>query len=420
MAAQSQSQLDLLLPEIQLQILLHLESFDTLKATILASPRMYQVFRLNKKTTLSTVAHRIFNPVATQAALAIERLHEIEEPPFSKDTVLKYFDITLDRVDDSFNLVLPLPVSTKLAKLDEIVRFFSDDYAQNTLPVLAELKSLEPSAILAKYRQDHPATKADLSKSELIRLRRGFYQFETYRQLFAQCSSDFDHKLRRCSLDPALTAYEQAQLLFSDTPAYQASEVACVRDYLHRRLWGVLEHVEDEAVQSLKRGCPNPKDRKEALDWDWANGGRYQGLADDQHLFSNSGKYNRVDHIEYLLSLGLPYIRRILESVGHERQDLLLHTVSRCNAQCQTVFITEALGLDYHFSNDELYGWYDRDLFSCLDEKTKLDLPPGWLWAHRDGYYQGLVDMDSKGLRDWGYVFWDHERLQKAGILDLE
>lgn len=412
------SALELLLPEVQQQILLRLDFVD-LQALIHASPRMYQVFRLNKRTILSTVTRQRFDPATTRAAQAIERLYSIEQPPFSRDTLLRMFS-TLDELDDSLDIVLPLPVSTTLGRLDGTIRFFADDYTRNTFPILGQLGQSGFVTIETEYEQNPHGPRSDISRSESNRLHRAFSQFETYRQFFSQCSSDFNHGPRQCFGEPSLTVYEQAKMFCQDMPAYQAAEIACVRDYLYRRLRGVHDQVEDEVVQKLQAGCPDPRDKYEGLDWDWDNGGRHQYLADDEHIFGYSGKYMQNSHIEYLLSLGLPYIRRILESTGDKRQDLLLHTESRCYAHHQTNFITAALGLGPLDSNDDQYGWYERDIDSCLDENGKLDLPPGWLWAHTGDYYHGLVDVTAKGLRDWGYVFWDLERLQKTGILDLE
>ncbi len=416
----SQNALELLLPELQRRILLQLESFDTLHALILASPRLYQVFRLNRKVVLSELARQRFGPAAIEAGLAIERLCQIEDPPFSRDTLLQFFEPSFDKLDSSHDSVLPLPVSTKLGKLDETLRFFIDDYARNTLPILTQLKNLDRRNTKADYNQVLSTSRLGISKSELYRLRRAFCRFEVYRQLFSRCTSNLDHKLRQCSYEPSLTAYEQAETFFQDMPAYQATEIACIRDYLHRRLRGVFDEVEDEIVQRLQKGCPNPRDQHEALNWDWYNGARHQYLADDEHYFGYSGKYKQSYHIEYLLSLGLPYIRKILESAGDERQELLLRDDDyRCNAYLEYDFITAALGLDIMESRADIYG-RDRNLHSCLDEVSREDVPPGWIWAHSEQFYSGIVDCYDKGLRDWGYVFWDLTRLRETGVIDLQ
>ena len=414
----SQSALELLLPELQRRILLQLESFDTLYALILASPRLYQVFRLNRKVVLSEVARQQFDPAAISTALAIERLYQIEDPPFSRDTLLQFLS-SFDELDSSHDSVIPLPISTKMGKLDGTLRFFTDDYAQNTLPILTELKDLDRRTIRASYNQVLSTSGLCISKSESSRLRRAFRRFEVYRQLFSRCSSNLDHELRQCSYEPSLTAYEQAENFFQDMPAYQVTEIACIRDYLHRRLRGVFDEVEDKIVQKLQEGCPNPGDQHQGLNWLWDNGARHQYMADDEHYFGYSGKYKQIYHIEYLLSLGLPYIRKILESSGDERQDLLLRNDDyRCNAQFEDSFITAALGLDMESMVGEHYG-DGTDFDSCLDENSRMDVPPGWLWAHSANTYNGLVCYYEKGLRDWGYVFWDLTRLRETGVMDL-
>ena len=412
--------LERLWPEIQQQIFIQLGSFNSLHALIAASPRMYQVFRLNKKMIMSTVTRRQFDSTAIQAALAIEKLYQIQDPPFSEDTVLTFFDVDLRELEDTHNSILPLPVSIKLGKLDGVVRFFTEDYAQNTLPILVQLKESKKPIIKTEYKRNCHFPKSELSRSETNRLRRAFCRFETYRQLFSRFSSDFNDDVRQCCYEKPLTAYRQAELFFQNKPAYQAAEIACIRDYLHRRLRGVFDQVEDEIVQEVQAGCPNPKNKNEGLDWDWNNGGRHQYLEDDMDYFGYSGQYMQSYHIEYLLMLGLPYVRRILESTGDERRNLLRCSESGCLGYIQKDFITAALGLDPLTGNNEQYGWFDRNVDSCLDENSKADLPRGWLWAHTKDYYHGLVDVDAKGLRDWGYVFWDAERLHNAGVLDLE
>lgn len=415
----SQSALELLPPELQQRITLHLESFDALYALILASPRIYQVFRLNRRIILSNVARRRFDQATIRAALAVEDLCRIETPPFSRDTVLKFFEPPTYDTREPHDLVLPLSVSTKMGQLDRIIGFFTHDYAQNTLPILEQLKRSEHATVKTEYKHHSYAPVLEISETESRRFRRAFCRFETYRQLFSRCSSKLDHDLRRCSYEPSLTAYEQAEKFFQDMPAYQIAEIACVRDYLHRRLRGVFDQIEDEVVKRLQDGCPSPKDQNQGLDWDWENGARHQYLSDDEHYFGYSGKYKQSYHIEYLMALGLPYICKLLESAGDERHDLLLRDDYRCRAQMEDNFITAALGLDTSHRNGQLYGWFTRKIDDCLDENSKLDLPPGWLWAHTGDLSRGLVNFFAKGLRDWGYIFWDLERLQKFGIMDL-
>ena len=419
-----QSALEQLLPELQRQILKYSDSPTTLYNFVRASPRIYQIFRANQEYTLSNIARRLFHDDAIHDALAIDRLNFTEDPPFSRENVLRFFEHDVVQQSESKNSLLPLSVSTYLCRLDTTVRFFIDDYSRHTLPILTHLEDATSELIQMRYTHDGNDSPPHLSSSELSRLRRAFCRFEIYRQLFARCSPTVDHKgkeIERCFQKRSITRFEQGQMFFQYTPAYRVAEIACVRDYLCRLLRGIFDLVEDEVVEALRAGCPHPASKKQAMEWDSDNGGRYGYFNDDEcHLFTYLGKPNQEYHIEHLLSLGLPYIRDILKAVGQERENLLLRDHIHCGAQCERHFLTTALGLDVLTPHSEIYGWSNRNLESCMDHQDPSEKPPGWLWAHADGYYSGLVDPAWKGLRDWGYVFWDLQRLQEAGVLERE
>ena len=275
---------------------------------------MHQVFRLNRRTTLSKFARRLFDPTKIQAELAIECLCQIEDYPFSRDALLRFFSPVIEDQGDDDESILPLPVSTKLGKLHGAIRLFPDDYEQKTHPTPIQLNMPERPAFKTEYKGGCHAPKAKISRSESDRLCRAFCRLEIYRQLFSRCSLNFNHDRRQCPREPPYTTYEQEGNFFQHMPAYQVAEIACVRDYLHRR----------------------------------------------------------------------------------------------------------ALGLDSCSHHNDIYLRYDSGVDPSLDGESRWDVPPGWLWAHKDGYYHGVVDLRAKGLRGWGYVFWDLGRLQKADVTDLE
>ena len=420
---QQDSALERLSPELQQQILSHLDTLESLHALINASPRFFQLFRINKGITLSAIVHRLLPLTVTKVSPAIEKVLQLGQPPLSRNTVLDLFNSTRNEQREWQSSVLPLAMSMELCRLDKTIQFFTDDYAQSTLPILYQLGASEDIAIRLDYGQDCHGSVSKLSDDELERIRRAFYRFETYRRLFARCSSDFNHDLQECSGESAFSVFEQGEMFFQHMPMYQITEVACIRDYLFRRLRGIFEQVEDEAVKALKAEFPNPKNKKQAMDWDDKTGCRYGYFDSDEfHYFTYNGKYEQDNHIEHLLSLGLPYIRTILESTGHEQQDLLLrYEISfSCSAQHETEFLTAALGLDDFASTSGYYSGLGRRSNSCLGDKSESDLPTAWRWAHADGTDFELVERFCKGLRDWGYVFWSSERIQDSGILDRE
>ena len=54
---------------------------------------------------------------------------------------------------------------------------------------------------------------------------------------------------------------------------------------------------------------------------------------------------------------------------------------------------------------------YERETVS------ELNIPDAWHWAHPRGPPATLHESGYKGFNDWGYVFWDLERLHRSGIL---
>ena len=158
------------------------------------------------------------------------------------------------------------------------------------------------------------------------------------------------------------------------------------------------------------------------MGWDAETGGRYQddSYETDGHLLAYNGKINQHLHIEHLLSLGLPYILKIPEATGDERRDLRLRDKINSYANYERRFLTAALGLDPLTPPSKRWGWRKTDRTPSSDQAIKASAPPGWLWAHGERGYSDLVEKAHEGLRDWGYVFWDLDRLQNTGILVRE
>lgn len=125
------------------------------------------------------------------------------------------------------------------------------------------------------------------------------------------------------------------------------------------------------------------------------------------------------------MSLGLPYIRQIFQSEGARRRELYVRYVK------QSViahvgwwsFLTRALEcLGKNPAQEAVITISDED-DSCVlaaRQEEELGVPPAWSWANTLGPPVDLHYFDEKGLRDWGYLFWDGEPLVKSGILDKD
>lgn len=401
--------LELLSAELQIQIMKRVDTIDALHAVICASPRLYQVFRFNEEQILSRIARQGFHPTAVLEALSVARL-SIWGYPLPKEKAMAFLRTPLKDRKQRLFATTPVSESVALCKLEKRIRFFVEDYTRETLPILGQLALSQDLPIATDHNADHSKNTVELSMSEFGRLQRAFCRYELYSRLFAQCSGEF--KECRWS-NTTITAEEQTQLFLQKYRPFEIAEIHCVRDYLHRRLRGIYAQVEDEAVD-----MPQP----EYFD----QGNRCAtGRKSCPWTFRYYGGSGQEGHREHLASLGLPYLRRILEAAGNERRDLIFHgAYTCCGGIPDTGFITEALGprgLERRGQGRMLkLVNAQEELQSLLSQHEEELVPPGWLWYCADRDFVLPADNNCQGLRAWGYVFWDHSRLSAAGILNRE
>lgn len=282
------SALELLVPELQLQILFNAATPDDLHALIHASPRLYQVYLLNKDTLLSAVARRQFHPAVLSDALFIVAISQFRRP-LSRDTAIELCNIYPSELDDGSTF--PITISVSLCELARNLKFFIQDYARNTLPIMEGLGQSLEIDVLSEYMPEDPVPYSILSDSETGRLQRAFCRFEIYRHLFARCSPELGHDPRTCLDVPSLLPTEQTSLFLEKFPDFQITEVNCIRDYLYRRLRGFCSRLEDQAVDTLSpEAFVFDHGDRESAEWE-------SGL----YLFTNSGKYYQKDHLEHLM-----------------------------------------------------------------------------------------------------------------------
>ena len=403
-------------PELQRDIMLEATTPSQIFNLVKASPRFYHVFVLNKQFILSTVARRQFHPAVLPEALTFAKILQFGQQ-FSRETAMRFCKIDASELHDWRTRITPISESVALCKLAGNLKFFIEDYTRNTLPILERLgESLDQvyePYLEPEYWPEKPVLYSDLSKTEIGRLQRAFCRFEIYRQLFARCSTEWDHGVRECASTPAMSPEEQANLYLANLPDYQIAEINCIRDYLIRRLRGICTQLEDEAFKTLSPETLIFDEDGDAETDQWSSG---------FFLFTEDGKYRQNHHLEYLLTLGLPYIRRIFESTGDERKALFIRDTGSCLIRHLQPwkFLTQALEcLDRNpaWVDSRSSAETDSPLPSRCKQEIELDIPAAWSWANPRGPPIMLSDKDFKGLRDWGYVFWDFDRLRTSGIL---
>ena len=416
------SQLEHLEPEIQRQILLEAETPSQVHSLIRASPRLYQVFLKNKNFVLSTVARRRVHPAALPDALTFAKASQLKQP-LSRQDALRFCHIVSEDQNIRQETTSSPSKIIALCRLAGIVEFFIQDYARYTLPIMKQIGLSKKFDVLPDYHPialptsttftepEQGPTSTTFTKPEQGRLQRAFCRFEIYRYIFARCSSSLDHGKESCLLDPSVTPSEQATMYLEKFPDFQITEILCVRDYLVRRLRGVCTQLEVEAIETMSPETfmldPN---RDEAGEWE-------SGV----YVFTESCKLLQTDHLEHLMSLGLPFIRELLAATGERKRDLFVrHCPGNIINHLETHFLSEAiehLGLNHTLEHTPSLHEGDSDHPCIIDLPIKDDVPDAWLWAHPEGPPITLRNGAHKGLRDWGYVFWDYERLLASGIL---
>ena len=257
-----------------------------------------------------------------------------------------------------------------------LFRFFTEDYAKHTIPVLHQLGQSQDLPILSEYESHKHIPQERLSSTETGRLQRALCRFEVYRCLFSRCLQDLQHDPHQCSVYLPLTTAKQAKVFFQHLPAFQIDEIACIRDYLFRRLRGIYNELEDEAVRTLPVETMTFK--------------RYNESAMSRspfYLFTTHARQQEEDHLEHLMSLGLPYIRRVLESSGDEQRGLFLHRVPDFVVDhLERHFLSKTLqciGLNPNV-NPGRYPWLEmgEEFKPASDENGYSEIRQGWLWGH--------------------------------------
>ena len=371
------SPLELFQPEIQAQIMCSIPDIKTLYSLLRASPRFYQVFNSRRDFHLTELARWQFHWEVFPFAYDTVKLSAFPKP-LSRQDVLAFTTTFWDN-KDFMDLIMPPEITLPLIKLGVRIRWFADDVTSNSLEILSQLGKL------VGLEQDSEALRTKLSSIELARLQRAFCRFETHWHLFAPEPSG----------SPSMTAEEQTHNFHEELELEEVEELACVRDYIVRRLWAIFDLMEDVVVA----GEPSTT---------------RQGVCSHHNFFTDVGKHEHILYMERLMSQGLEVLQAVFANDLNSSTEIVIS-----NCVPLEGYLSDALEKMHRMTDDIMKAMEARSKtplqFSGDDIR---DSSIGWLWAHdwHPGYESG--DPALKGLRDWGYVFWDEQRVKASGILD--
>ncbi|KAL8681433.1 MAG: hypothetical protein Q9186_002438 [Xanthomendoza sp. 1 TL-2023] len=377
--------LEALLPELQAQIMRNINSVPDLLSLLRASPRFYQVFRTRKEYIVTQVAFNHFDPQIIDDVWNLAKAMQLPRP--LEGIRLHDFleEIKMVSTED-LQPSIPLNIMAPLCKIGETIAWFVQDYHRSSLQLLTTLGND------MDLKQDPDVLHSSLSAVEQGRLQRAFCRFEVFSCLF---HTPADAEEVRYS-------YGESYLLDGFLQD-EVEEVACIRDYLVRRLCGVFADVENDALAGeTSESIMKLGENTSPYDW-----------------FSRAGKNSHPRFIEYIMSRGLAFVRRILKSEGLDRAHLVI-----ANSIERIYYLTYVLKNPDPFEPlGEKDKEYDAGRFDGEEDfrGDHLDLlSQGLLWANKNKVPEDFNREPLKGLRDWGYIFWDSRRLQASGVLDLD
>ncbi|KAL1981487.1 hypothetical protein VTN96DRAFT_2516 [Rasamsonia emersonii] len=281
-------------------------------------------------------------------------------------------------------------------------RIFHPSVMSDALAVVEATKTTSEEGrsnkdIVHSEEEISPAFDDPLSAAEIARLQRAFCRLELFGCLFY---NDIENHA-------ILSPQEQSDMFLANFPYWQVEEIACIRDYLIRRLCGPFDQVENYWVESkLKEGL------------DMADRWQYE-FAIDVSFFGRDNKEKQIDTMEYFLLIGLETLRRIFSATGAELYDLVysysadgpLYTLNSALKE-PPKRTHEHFRLGFDWRNSAVLSRCDRDDPDCPNE--------GWLWASHYRPTWRYAEDRKKGLGDWGYVFWDCPGLEAWGVLDKD
>lgn len=373
--------LELLEPEVQSLIMCHISCVTTLHSLIRASPRYYQVFRSQREYHLTILAMRHSEaPVNLWDTI---KASNVLKPPSQHD--IETFTNSFMNDDGWKAPILSPEISIPMIKLNSTVDWFIHDYARDSLSNLTRLGEL------MDLHQDRELVHSDLSHTEKARITRAFCRFETFRHLFSSFLEEREwylEELRPCA--DFLDKYNPDEI----------EEIACVRDYLSRRLWFAFDQVEDNLVHgelssALQKAAQAPEDDENHPNW-----------------FGQRGKHSHESYMEFMMCLGLTFLRDVFTADAERRAELVLGNSKEAIGVLDNTFnlVGSDGPLDPRPPDPErlLPSYHD-----ALDEESI-----GWHWVLHHRGYSTPGSRLTKGLRDWGFVFWGKERMVASQIFE--
>ena len=387
-----------------------------LRALLSASPRYFHVYRTSRDLVLSHVAWNYITPPVVPIALdALERRDNSKDDSY----YLKQRTV-IQRALIKGPLEIPLERWETLVRFHQIVDALISNFTSSRLVAVENALSYSQRTSSSLAHKSPPARHLHLSQLEYARLARAFYLLELY--------GTFIYK--GLSLGSHLLTGFLVRAFLHNLQGWELEELVCVRSYMIERLIDFLNKFEEDFVKvyDVKKD-----DKPVETSWPWRHITTVPRLSNwDTHLFLHNDD-SQSEWIDSCLAQGLEHLSEIFslssENLQHKRE-ALRYTPERYQ------FISTLV-------NKILRPYTEEQIMAKMEESSSendeipfynnIDQPnEAWFWAIRSGVLgripinrttEPLIEpvhdpSDTKEYCErWGYVIWDHARLERLGIL---
>ncbi|KAI0436547.1 hypothetical protein F4803DRAFT_572328 [Xylaria telfairii] len=395
----SYSRLEMLAPELRIQILRSMPDLETLHSFVSACPTMHTQYLYDRHNILCACLGRELEGLCVDAYVHLKS--RVSELGMSRDNdkIIDFLGCyrSWSTSPDSCPDLKSLPPSR--------VRWMAAYHTSVALPLLRRyaswaLGNFEKVAIALATRNGttHVGHRIELSRSEEIRVLRALYRHETYNHLFG---INMGHR------EGDFFMNEIQDLFFTIFEPWECEAIACVDTFARGQYDGIFDKIRDGLHPNNPRFSQYPA-----------------GSFD----LSRERIMQREAYMDGTLSRGLKTLVRALEI---EDQEQLVSWMGDClmtplDTDC---ILSESISMSAHLDrrarfanspNDKDMAEQRADSMEFLGDSLPLDGPPlAWvvLW---DGIYVNLYgEFTPNSLKRWGYVMWDASRWDGMRVDEL-
>jgi hypothetical protein len=358
--------------ELRYQILYDMPDVAALKALVLASPVFHEQYLLERHKVLLQALERTLGSVSVDAR-AVMLFSSLRQT--GRELPEKVAKLCLNSC---------YAHSFKHCSIPELWRCSSEqltDIARFYLEAIHPLMQYCPTAFLANRGPSTPSEVGALSNAERTRFLRSLYRFQLFCELFGQQGSIND-------VAENISGEGVLVMFFGIFNPWEAEEVACIVRLITAKY--------DQTFDATPR-----KSHEDQL---LAGLGPFNQLlkTEDYKITSPMrptepiiARQAGVSIVE-CLTTDTQYMRRIEEEDDDDDDD-------------------DEGGVGQTSEHDR--AEYDRAPLRFWDDDE--DGPPlGWVILWRETYSNFFGDPVPPNLQDWGYVFWDRDRLIRTGGKD--